>query len=39
MEAYGDVEEKDGKMVFKDPKKLFFDSSTILSEVDCLEAK
>lgn len=39
IEAYGDVEEKEGKMVFKDPKKLFFDSSTILSEIDCLDSK
>jgi hypothetical protein len=39
IEAYGDVEDKEGKTVFKDPKKLFFDSATVLSEVDCPEAK
>ena len=39
IEAYGDVEEKEGKMVFKDPKKLFFDSATVLSEIDCLDPK
>ena len=35
IEAYGDVEEIEGKTVFKDPKKLYFDSATVLSEVDC----
>ncbi|WP_026705600.1 hypothetical protein [Flavobacterium soli] len=35
IEGYGDVEEKDGKTVFKDKKKLFFDSKIVLSKVDC----
>ena len=35
IEAYGDIEDKDGKMVFKDKKKLFFDSMMILSKTDC----
>lgn len=39
IEGYGDVEDKEGKMVFKDPKKLFFDSVTVLSEIDCLDPK
>ncbi len=30
IEGYGDVEEKDGKTVFKDKKKLFFDSKIVL---------
>ncbi|CAM4151323.1 hypothetical protein FLAN108750_12765 [Flavobacterium antarcticum] len=39
IEAYGDVEEVDRKIIFKDPKKLFFDSATVLTEVICPEAK
>lgn len=39
IEAYGDVEEIENKMVFKEPKKLYFDSATVLSEVDCAEPK
>ena len=39
IEAYGDVEQLESKTVFKDPKKLFFDSATVLTEVDCPEAK
>ena len=35
IEAYGDLEEQNGKTVFKEPKKLFFDSATVLSEIDC----
>jgi len=35
IEGYGDVEEKDGKTVFKDKKKLFFDSKIVLSKTDC----
>lgn len=39
IEAYGEVEDKEGKITFKDSKKLFFDSATVLSEVICPEAK
>jgi hypothetical protein len=39
IEAYGDVEEKEGKTVFKEPKKMYFDSATILSEIDCPQPK
>lgn len=39
IEAYGDVEEQNGKMVFKNPKKLFFDSATVLSQVDCTDPR
>ena len=39
IEAYGDLEERDGKTIFKEPKKLFFDSATVLTEVNCPEAK
>ena len=35
IEGYGDVEEKDGKMCFKDKKKLFFDSKTVLTKIPC----
>ncbi|WP_432670051.1 hypothetical protein [Flavobacterium sp. SM2513] len=35
IEAYGDVEEIESKTVFKNPKKLYFDSATVLSEIDC----
>jgi hypothetical protein len=35
IEGYGDVEEKAGKMVFKDRKKLFFDSKTVLAKSVC----
>ncbi|MFY0483550.1 hypothetical protein ACI6PS_13210 [Flavobacterium sp. PLA-1-15] len=35
IEGYGDVEEKDNKTVFKDKKKLFFDSKIVLSKTDC----
>ncbi|MGK4568787.1 hypothetical protein [Flavobacterium sp. 3HN19-14] len=35
IEGYGDVEEKDGKTVFKDRRKLFFDGKTVLSKSDC----
>lgn len=37
IEAYGDVEQVEKKTVFKDHKKLFFDSATVLSEIDCLK--
>ena len=39
IEAYGEVEEREGKTVHKEPKKLYFDSATILTEVDCVESK
>lgn len=39
IEAYGDVEEIEKKTIFKDPKKLYFDSATVLSEVECAEPK
>lgn len=35
IEGYGDVEEKGNKTVFKDKKKLFFDSKIVLSKSDC----
>lgn len=39
IEAYGDVEQVENKMVFKNTKKLYFDSATVLTEIDCPEAK
>ena len=39
IEAYGDVEEKEGKTIFIDPKKMYFDSANVLTEVPCPEAK
>jgi hypothetical protein len=39
IEAYGDVEEMENQTVFKDPKKLYFDSATVLREIDCLDSK
>ncbi len=39
IEGYGDVEEKEGKSVFVDLKKLYFDSATVLSEIDCSQVK
>jgi hypothetical protein len=39
IEAYGDLETVAEKTVFKDSKKLYFDSATVLSEVDCPEPK
>lgn len=35
IEGYGDVEEKENKTVFKDKKKMFFDSKIVLSKTDC----
>jgi hypothetical protein len=35
MEGYGDVREVNGKMIFVDPKKLKFDSKTVLSKSEC----
>ncbi len=39
IEAYGDVEEKEGKTVFINFKKLYFDSATVLTEMDCDQPK
>ena len=39
IEAYGDVEEIEKKTVFKEPKKLYFDSAIVLTEIECPEAK
>lgn len=35
LEGYGEKEEKDGKMVFKDPGKISFDQSVILNKTAC----
>lgn len=36
IEGYGDVnDDNKGKVTFKDRKKLFFDSKTVLMKVDC----
>jgi len=35
-EGYGDVEEKSGKMVFKDRSKLKFGDAIVFSKTDCL---
>lgn len=35
IEAYGEIEERAGITVFKEPKKLYFDSATVLTEVEC----
>ncbi|MCD8539739.1 MAG: hypothetical protein LRY55_08195 [Leadbetterella sp.] len=35
VEGYGDKEEKDGKMVFKDLTKITFDKSVILNKTAC----
>ena len=34
-EGYGDMEEKDGKMIFKDTQKLDFSKSQVLKKTDC----
>ena len=39
IEAYGDVEERNGKTVFIDSNKMYFDSASVLTEIDCAEAK
>jgi hypothetical protein len=39
IEAYGDVAVVDGKTIFEEPTKLYFDSATVLMEVDCIEPK
>jgi hypothetical protein len=36
IEGYGDVMETNGRMVFKDKKKLKFDTNTRLTKVDCV---
>ena len=35
VEGYGDMEEKDGKMIFKNTGALTFNNITVLSNVDC----
>lgn len=35
IEGFGDVEEKDGKTVFKDKSKLIFGNSIVFKKVDC----
>lgn len=35
IEGYGDMKEAGGKMIFKDAKRLKFDSKTILSKSEC----
>ena len=35
IEGFGDMEEKNGKMQFKDKKKLFFDGKTVLDKIPC----
>lgn len=35
IEGYGDVEEKAGKMVFKEKKKLNFTGNVVLNEIPC----
>lgn len=37
IEGYGDVEEKDGKMVFKDISKIDFSKGMKLTKVSCVE--
>lgn len=34
-EGYGDMEEKNGKMVFKDPANISFGKGVVLTKVDC----
>lgn len=34
-EGYGDMEEKDGKMVFKNPQSLTFSKGIVMRKVDC----
>lgn len=36
IEGYGDIEENDGKSIFKNTKQLKFDGKIVLSKVDCL---
>lgn len=37
VEGYGEVEEKDGKMVFKQPSNIDFSKGTTYREVSCIE--
>jgi carbonic anhydrase len=39
VEGYGDIEEKNGRVVFKDIKALNFNSGFVLQEKDCKELK
>ena len=34
-EGYGDVEEKDGKMVFKNPSKIPFEKGLVMNKIPC----
>ncbi|RYG11970.1 MAG: hypothetical protein EOO07_19775 [Chitinophagaceae bacterium] len=36
LEGFGDVEQKDGKMVFKNTPKLTYGQSIVFEKVDCL---
>lgn len=35
LEAFGDVEDKNGKMIFKDKRKLTFGQSIVFNQTDC----
>lgn len=35
VEGYGDVEDKDGKMIFKNIDSLTFNNTSVLTEIDC----
>jgi hypothetical protein len=35
IEGFGDVEEKNGAMIFKDPKSLNFKNGLLLKKIDC----
>ena len=35
VEGYGDVEDKDGKMIFKNVDSLTFNNTSVLTEIDC----
>ena len=35
VEGYGDVEDKDGKMIFKNVDSLTFNNASVLTEIDC----
>lgn len=37
IEGYGEVEEKDGKMIFRDIRKIDFSKGTKLAKVSCVE--
>jgi hypothetical protein len=35
IEGYGEVEEKDGKTIFKNPNSLTFNQAVVLTKIDC----